>query len=296
VVSRSKWCEECWDAELQRKERRHLVRGLEIARAINGGREPLCVAWCDWGATKHQEATDPIFNPVAAGFLFGAVGGLAFVAVNAIAQGGVPTFFTKSIGLVVVTDAELFLVYLGRVSMGCDPHITFEDVRVFAQKEDKDLTEERTSCWPLSTVYPRTHGSTLEFEVEGKVHGVWVPVVPGILHQPSAAEIVRIMLGTRRPDPQNDPNDQTPGAVTQRLAVLLSGASLAGRRVTTVDGALVLYERSDFNSTVIARVSQRTELQLGGSSQIDGREWIEAVTPSGVMGYCLAASIRSHSV
>lgn len=72
-------------------------------------------------------------------------------------------------------------------------------------------------------------------------------------------------------------------------------SSLAGRKVRTLDGALRVFEDRDFNSAVRSVLPYGAEIQLGATSEVDGREWIEAALPDGTSGYVLGSSTRSHA-
>lgn len=73
------------------------------------------------------------------------------------------------------------------------------------------------------------------------------------------------------------------------------GCPLAGRKVRTLDDALLVYQDRDLSSGVVARPPNGTEVQLGSLSELDGREWLEAVLPNGDKGYVLGVSVRSHA-
>jgi hypothetical protein len=66
-------------------------------------------------------------------------------------------------------------------------------------------------------------------------------------------------------------------------------------KVTVTDGTLQVYQARDFNSTVILRLARGSELELGASQVFDGREWIEANSGNGSIGYVLGPSVRSHT-
>jgi len=70
---------------------------------------------------------------------------------------------------------------------------------------------------------------------------------------------------------------------------------LANRKVKSLDGAITIYSDRDLHSPVMASPSAGTEIQLGDSSELDGREWVRATLPSGEGGYALGPNIRSHS-
>jgi hypothetical protein len=71
---------------------------------------------------------------------------------------------------------------------------------------------------------------------------------------------------------------------------------LAGSKVQTFDNTLRILEGPDFQSAVKSEVSYGTVLQLGATTEIAGRQWIEATLPDGTAGYVLAASVRSHAI
>jgi hypothetical protein len=77
----------------------------------------------------------------------------------------------------------------------------------------------------------------------------------------------------------------------------LSGrvASLVGRHVRVLDDALVVYQERDFNSAVIDHPAKGSEIHIASQSEVEGREWFEAVLPNGMKGYVLAANARSHT-
>jgi hypothetical protein len=72
--------------------------------------------------------------------------------------------------------------------------------------------------------------------------------------------------------------------------------ALAGTRVQTFDNTLRIFEDSDFQSAVKSEVPYGTVLQLGATTEIAGREWIEVTLPDGTAGYVLASSVRSHAI
>ena len=79
------------------------------------------------------------------------------------------------------------------------------------------------------------------------------------------------------------------------VATLRAGNLLAGAKVRVLDDALVVYQDCDLQSPVLASVHGGTEIQLGPMSEVEGRAWIEAALPTGVKGYLLQASARSHA-
>ncbi len=72
-------------------------------------------------------------------------------------------------------------------------------------------------------------------------------------------------------------------------------SSRALRRVRTLDDAIQVFQDRDFDSAVISRVRQGVELQLGATSQVFRREWVEATLPDGICGFVLGATARSHT-
>lgn len=88
---------------------------------------------------------------------------------------------------------------------------------------------------------------------------------------------------------------------TKSLVSVLSGTlhtepSLLGRTVQTLDDALLVYERCDFNSAIVSHLPKGTGVHLESIEEIDGRQWIKAVLANGDRGCILAASVRSHTV
>jgi len=77
---------------------------------------------------------------------------------------------------------------------------------------------------------------------------------------------------------------------------LVSKDPIEGRKVSTIDEVVLVYQDRDLNAAAIGRPPKGTEIQLGFLSEVEGRQWIEAVLPDGKKGYVLAASARSHSV
>ena len=73
------------------------------------------------------------------------------------------------------------------------------------------------------------------------------------------------------------------------------GAALVVRNVRVLDDALVVYQERDFHSAVIDHPTKGSEIQIASQSEVEGREWFEAVLPNGIRGYVLAASVRSHT-
>jgi hypothetical protein len=71
---------------------------------------------------------------------------------------------------------------------------------------------------------------------------------------------------------------------------------LAGAKVQTFDNALRIFEDPDFQSAVKFEVPYGAVLQLGATTEIAGRKWIEAILPDGTAGYVLASSVRSHAI
>lgn len=70
---------------------------------------------------------------------------------------------------------------------------------------------------------------------------------------------------------------------------------LAGRKVRTLDDTLQVFQDRDLNSAVVGNFPKDVEIQLGGVSEIEGREWLEATLPNGTTGYLVSASARSHT-
>lgn len=64
--------------------------------------------------------------------------------------------------------------------------------------------------------------------------------------------------------------------------------------ITTDDSLRILADRN-LSSDVLALVPKGTEIELGGTSTLDGREWIQAKLKSGRSGYVLAPSARGHT-
>lgn len=105
---------------------------------------------------------------------------------------------------------------------------------------------------------------------------------------------------------ENGPNDYgddpkslgNTKATEERLVVPgrpLPVQALEKRRVKSLDGALTIYSDRDLNSAMVASPCAGTEIQLGVSSEVEGREWVVATLTSGESGYALAPNIRSHS-
>jgi ribosomal protein S27E len=69
---------------------------------------------------------------------------------------------------------------------------------------------------------------------------------------------------------------------------------LRNRRVTTLDGELMVYQGCDSKSAAVGSPPRGTEIYLGSVAIVDGREWVEATLPNGDRGYALGPSVRSH--
>jgi hypothetical protein len=78
------------------------------------------------------------------------------------------------------------------------------------------------------------------------------------------------------------------------LASPRSADLLANRMVKTIDGAFMIYQDRDLNSPNMSPATG-TEIQLGASSIIAEREWVEATLPNGNKGYAFGANVRGHS-
>jgi len=109
-----------------------------------------------------------------------------------------------------------------------------------------------------------------------------------------------LYLIVRKPIPRPPPDDESRRTASLVAALAARSADtnqpMAGRKVRTFDDGLVVYEGCDVNSAVISRPLKGSEIQLGLSSEIERREWLEAVLPDGQRGYVLASSARSHSI
>ena len=68
-----------------------------------------------------------------------------------------------------------------------------------------------------------------------------------------------------------------------------------GRKVTTIDDALFVFEDRDLNSAARSQLREGVEILIGNASEFDGREWFEASLPGGIFGYVLGPSVRSHT-
>jgi hypothetical protein len=65
-------------------------------------------------------------------------------------------------------------------------------------------------------------------------------------------------------------------------------------KVTTIDDTLEIYQEPSLDSTVITKVPSGVELQLGATTVIEGREWVEAVL-DGNRGYVIGPNARGHT-
>ena len=106
--------------------------------------------------------------------------------------------------------------------------------------------------------------------------------------------IVRKPIQRPPPDDESRRTESLVAALAARPAD--TSQSMAGRKVRTFDDGLVVYEGCDVNSAVISRPLKGSEIQLGSSSEIEEREWLEAALHDGKRGYILASSARSHSI
>ena len=70
-------------------------------------------------------------------------------------------------------------------------------------------------------------------------------------------------------------------------------SDLAGRKVKTVDQALSVFSDRSLNSAS-HQLEAGFEMQLGASSEFEGREWVEVILPEG-RSFALASSVRSHT-
>jgi hypothetical protein len=71
-------------------------------------------------------------------------------------------------------------------------------------------------------------------------------------------------------------------------------SDLAGRKVKTIDNALSVFCDRDVNSAS-RQLEAGAEIQLGGVSEFEGREWVEAILLDATVGFVLGASVRSHT-
>lgn len=72
------------------------------------------------------------------------------------------------------------------------------------------------------------------------------------------------------------------------------GPTVAPRKVRTIDSALQVFADRDLNS-VSRQLGEGVEIQLGATSECEGREWVEVNLPEGPFGFALGASIRGHT-
>lgn len=190
--SGSKFCAECWEAELQRREDKRLRWGLDLAAAADGGRPARCVAWCSWGMVKHQPQADQGQTGVMIGRALGGVVGAVIAATildsDAGGGGGVPTF-EGNIGLASVTDSELLLLDLGRYDYGIAPQLSFGLILDRSQREP-DLAGVKVLRFPLSAIRPTSDGESIKFDFGGSARQVFVATVPEIPQQPRAGGVV----------------------------------------------------------------------------------------------------------
>ena len=59
--------------------------------------------------------------------------------------------------------------------------------------------------------------------------------------------------------------------------------SQPSKTVTTIDDSIQVIPDRDLKSDAIASIPNRTEVELGGTSTVDGREWIKATLKNGEM-------------
>jgi hypothetical protein len=65
-------------------------------------------------------------------------------------------------------------------------------------------------------------------------------------------------------------------------------------KVKTIDSTLQVFTDRNLNS-VAHQLGKDLEIQLGATSECEGREWVEVESPEGPSGFALGASIRSHT-
>lgn len=73
------------------------------------------------------------------------------------------------------------------------------------------------------------------------------------------------------------------------------GRSRASRTVTTIDDSLQILADRGLNADIVASLPKGTEVELGETSTVDGREWIAAKLKAGASGFVLAPSARGHT-
>jgi len=67
------------------------------------------------------------------------------------------------------------------------------------------------------------------------------------------------------------------------------------RTVTTIDDSLQILADRDLNSGVLVSLPSGTDVKLGRTSTVEGREWIQATLMDGRSGFVLAPSARGHT-
>jgi hypothetical protein len=67
------------------------------------------------------------------------------------------------------------------------------------------------------------------------------------------------------------------------------------KTVTTTDDTLQIFAARDLDSNVLARIPKGVEVELGDTSTVEGRGWIQATPKDGASGFVLAPSVRGHT-
>jgi hypothetical protein len=124
--------------------------------------------------------------------------------------------------------------------------------------------------------------------------GYWLWLM-SIICACAASSLIRADLKTAEPLPEM-PGE--PGRFDNLVSVLshpVKTGSLSNQRVKTLDDAVLMYRDRDLNSPTFPPPPVGTELLLGSSSMLDGREWLEVTLPDGVQGYALGPNLRGHT-
>ena len=65
--------------------------------------------------------------------------------------------------------------------------------------------------------------------------------------------------------------------------------------VTVIEDGLQIYTERDLNSAPLPPIDKGTKIEIGGTAELDGREWIELTLPDGKSGYSIGPNLRTHT-
>ena len=71
--------------------------------------------------------------------------------------------------------------------------------------------------------------------------------------------------------------------------------SIQSRTVTALDDSVQIFADRNLTSNIVASLPKGTEVELGDTSAVDGREWIKATLKNGILGFVLGPSARGHT-